>query len=284
MTRVFGILGHPIGHSLSPLMHEAAFQTLRLDGVYAPFDVPPAVFAEVVRGLHACGISGFNVTVPHKETIVPLLDVLVKDAKAIGAVNTVVAHRGRMTGHNTDTIGLAKALTELGWRPRRGTAMILGAGGSAKAAAWVLTRVPGTRVIVANRHVERAQRLAEWLRRLRPRCLVEVRPLEPVDVRGCDLLVNATPIGMTDAAAIPSIRGLGSRVMVYDLVYNRVTALVRRARRQGCVAANGVSMLVYQGAASFELWWHRPAPIEVMRRAVERALRTRVNRLNGSEQ
>ncbi|HBH96750.1 MAG TPA: shikimate dehydrogenase [Candidatus Omnitrophica bacterium] len=273
MTRVFGVLGHPIGHSLSPLMHNAAFAARRLDGIYAPFDVPPAVFAEVVRGLVACGISGFNVTVPHKETIVPLLDTLVRDARALGAVNAVVAHRGRLTGHNTDTIGLMGALAELGWRPRRCTAMILGAGGSAKAVAWVLTRAPGTHVIVANRRLDRAQRLAEWLRPLRPRCRIEVRPLEPVDVRGCDLLVNATPIGMAHDADIPLIRGLGSRVMVYDLVYNRTTALVRRARRQGCVAANGVSMLVYQGAASFEWWWHRRAPIAAMRRAVERALR-----------
>lgn len=280
MTRVFGILGHPISHSLSPLMHQAAFEALGCDAIYAPFDVPPAALSDVLRGLVACGIAGLNVTVPHKEAVVPCLDALAEEAKVLGAVNTMVVRHGRLIGYNTDVVGFERALEELGWQPRRCTAILLGAGGAAKAVAWVLSRTPGSRLIIANRHLDRAQRLAAWLTRLRPRCRIEVRVLGPVDVRGCDLLVNATPIGMKGEATIPSIRGFSRRVLVYDLVYHRLTALVRQARRHGCVAANGASMLVYQGAEAFRLWWRRPAPVDVMRRAVERALRaqSRVHR------
>lgn len=273
MTRVFGILGYPVGHSLSPLMHQAAFDALRLDAIYAPFDVPPPLLSEILRGLTACGIAGLNVTVPHKEAIVPFLEELAEDAKALGAVNTIVVRRGRLIGYNTDVIGCERALNELGWKRRRCIAMILGAGGAAKAVGWVLSRAPGSHLIIANRHLDRANGLAAWLRRLRPRCRVEVQGLEAVDVRGCDVLINATSIGMTDEAGAPVVRGLHPGVTVYDVVYNRPTALVRQARRAGCVAAGGVSMLVYQGAESFRLWWRRSAPVHVMRRAVERALR-----------
>ncbi|MBI4354578.1 MAG: shikimate dehydrogenase, partial [Candidatus Omnitrophica bacterium] len=216
MTRVYGILGDPVSHSLSPLMHHTAFEALRLDAVYAPFEVPPSTVGDLLRGLVTCGINGLNVTVPHKETIVPLLDELAEDARALDAVNTIVVRRGRTIGYNTDVIGFEQALQELGWTRRRSAAMILGSGGGARAVAWVLSRAPGTHLIIANRHRDRAQRLAEWLKRLRPRCHVEVRGLDAVDVRGCELLINATAMGMTAQIEAPSIRGLTSQVMVYD--------------------------------------------------------------------
>lgn len=274
MTRVYGVIGSPISHSLSPVMHQAAFEHLGLDAVYAPFEVPPRRLRAMVRGLVAAGIDGLNVTVPLKETVVPLLDRLDPEAQALGAVNTIVVRRGRTAGYNTDVAGFLRALNELGWRPRPCRAVILGAGGAAKAVAWALAKQPGTELLIANRHLARAQRLAGWLRRRRPGSSVRAIPLARVTLEGQDLLVNATSLGMAPGDPMPvSLRGAPRRMRVYDLVYNRATPLVARARRQGCVAANGTSMLVYQGAEAFRLWWRRPPPMAVMRRAVEQALR-----------
>ena len=283
MTRVFGVTGHPIDHSLSPRMHQAACDALRLDAVYAPFDVPPADAGPVLRGLIATGVSGLNVTVPLKEVMVRHVDRLTGDAAALRAVNTVVIRNGRAIGHNTDVIGIARALRELGWpacRDARGAgrrgrpcaALILGAGGAAKAVAWALSSVRGTQITLANRHPKRAQQAAAWLRRARKGCHVTVQPLRGLDARPYRLIINATSVGMQGDARLVNPRHLTRGQLVYDLVYNRPTRLVREARRRGCVAAGGVSMLVYQGAAAFELWWHRPAPVAVMRRAVEEAL------------
>lgn len=254
-------------------MHAAAFEALGLDAVYAPFEVPPAQLSRVLRGLLACGIDGVNVTVPLKEAVVRHLDGLEGAAKPLRAVNTIAIRQGRLIGHNTDVIGFERALRELGWRPHPSTAVILGAGGAAKAVAWALAQTPGTRLMIANRHPARAQRLAAWLRRARPRCRVQAQGLQAVDLRGCELLVNATSVGMRSADAPLRLKGLTPRTMVYDLVYHRATPLVREARRKGCVAANGASMLVYQGAEAFRLWWRREPPVKAMQRSVAQALR-----------
>ena len=274
MTRIFGVIGHPISHSLSPVMHQAAFEHLGLDALYAPFEVPPRWLGAMVRGLAAAGIDGLNVTVPLKEAVVPLLDRLDREAETLGAVNTIVMRGGRTLGCNTDAAGFLQALAELGWRARPCRAAILGAGGAAKAVAWALAKQPGTELTIANRHLARAQRVARWLRLARPSCAVRAQALDGVRLEGVDLLVNATPLGMKPSDPMPvSLRGAPRKMLVYDLVYNRMTPLVARARRQGCVAANGTSMLVYQGAEAFRLWWRRPPPVAVMRRAVEQALR-----------
>ena len=160
MTRVFGVIGDPISHSLSPVMHNAAFEALGIDALYTAFEVSPKQLRPVLRGLVACGIDGLSVTIPHKEAIVPLLDCCESDAKALGAVNTVVVRHGRTVGYNTDVDGFARALKELGWRPGPCAAVILGAGGAARAVAWALSRAPGIRLTIANRRLERARQLA----------------------------------------------------------------------------------------------------------------------------
>ncbi|MBI3088054.1 MAG: shikimate dehydrogenase [Candidatus Omnitrophica bacterium] len=274
MTRVFGVMGFPIGHSLSPRMHQAACQALGLDAVYAPFEVPPRLLAPVLRGLVAAGIDGLNVTVPLKELVARQVDELAEEAKVLQAVNTVVIERGRAIGHNTDVAGFLRALDELGWRPPTsvGAAVVLGAGGAARAVAWALSAHTGTRLTIANRHVARAQSLVRWLRRVRPSCDARAVTLKDVRLDGQDLVVNATTVGMRAQDGLPvRLQGLRKGTAVYDLVYNRPTRLVREARRRGCLAANGTSMLVYQGAESFRLWWHRDPPVDAMRRAVERA-------------
>src|SRR3989338_5884526 len=151
MTRIFGVICYPISHSLSPVMHAAAFRALRLDALYEPFEVSPRFLAPILRGLTLAGVDGLNVTVPLKEAVLPLLDRVDPDARAIGAVNTILIRGRRTIGHNTDAAGLAKALRELGWRPGRASSLLLGAGGAARAAAWALSERPGGRAGTTDR-------------------------------------------------------------------------------------------------------------------------------------
>ncbi|MBI2104329.1 MAG: shikimate dehydrogenase [Candidatus Omnitrophica bacterium] len=274
MTRLFGIIGHPIAHSLSPAMHEAALRALRLDARYAAVEVPPRFLRPALRALILAGVEGLNVTVPLKEPALRLMDRLDGSARAAGAVNTIAIRDRHTVGYNTDGIGFARAVSELGWRPRQGAqAVVLGAGGAARAVAWELARRGTGCVAIANRHPARAKRLAAWLSRRRlPSCVCAV-PLGEVDVGAADLVVNATTVGMR-AGDRPLIdpRALCRGAIVYDLVYHRETALVRGARRRGCVAAGGLSMLLYQGAESLRIWLKRPPPVEAMRRALMRAI------------
>lgn len=274
MTRLFGIIGHPIDHSLSPILHTAAFRALGLDALYGAFDVPATSLRSVLRGLLLAGIEGLNVTMPLKGTVLPLLDRVDPEARAIGAVNTIVVRHGRTIGYNTDGIGFRLALKELGWRPRPCCAVVLGAGGAARAVAWELSRVPGGCVAIANRQPARARALARWLSRRRPRVCIRAIPLRAVDLDEADLLVNATTVGMASSdGLLVDPRALRRGMTIYDLVYHRQTMLVREARRRGCVAAGGASMLRYQAGESLRLWLRRPPPLAAMRRALDRALR-----------
>lgn len=272
MTRLFGVIGHPIRHSLSPAMHTAALRALRLDAVYTSVETPPRFLEPILRALILAGVEGLNVTVPLKEAVLPLVDRLDSTAMATGTVNTIVIRNRRTVGYNTDGAGFVRALDELGRRPCATRAVVLGAGGAARAVAWELTKAAGSCVTIANRRVERAQRLARWLARRHPRARVRAVALRDVSVNDAGLLVNATTVGMRpgDGSPIDPAR-LHRGLLVYDLVYHRETPLVRAARRRGCVAAGGLSMLLYQGAESLRLWLRRAPPIEVMRRALQRA-------------
>ena len=273
MTRIVGVIGHPIGHSLSPAMHAAAIRAAGLDAVYTAIDTSPQHLAPILQALIFSGVEGLNVTVPLKERILPLLNRVDPEAAAVGAINTVVIRDRKTIGFNTDGIGFRRAIQELGVRPHR--TILLGAGGAARAVAWELTRVPGSCVTIANRHPARARALARWLARRRPRACVEASSLRGVALDGVQLVVNATTLGMRAADALPiDPKQLRRGMVVYDLVYTRETPLVSAARRRGCVAVGGLSMLLYQGAESFRLWFHRDPPIDVMRKALEQVLRT----------
>ncbi len=273
MTRLFGVIGDPIDHSLSPVMHNAALRALRIDAYYGRFQTPAPVLRQTLKGLLAAGCEGLNVTVPLKERILPLMDRLEPQAKAMRAVNTVIVRRGRMLGVNTDGIGFRKALQELGAKPGPMAAVILGAGGAARAVAWELSCYPGSRLYIANRHVERARQLARWLSSERRNLSVESLSLHDVQLDEAHVLINTTTVGMQpkDGLLVEPDQ-LRKGLIVYDLVYHRQTALVKEALRRGCVAANGLSMLLYQGAASLEAWLGIDAPIAVMRRALTDAL------------
>ncbi|PIQ84063.1 MAG: shikimate dehydrogenase [Candidatus Omnitrophica bacterium CG11_big_fil_rev_8_21_14_0_20_63_9] len=274
MTRLFGVIGHPITHSLSPAMHAAALRALKLDALYSAFDVPPKFLRPMLKALWLSGVEGLNVTVPLKEAVIPLLDRVDPGARAIGAVNTIVRRGKRTIGYNTDGIGFRRALADLGWRARPGHAVILGAGGAARAVAWELAQVRGMRLTIANRHLERARRLARWLTRQRRGVEVSATTLRAVRLQDAALLVNATTVGMRASDRLPiDPAQLRRGLLVYDLIYHRRTPLVDAACRRGCVAAHGLSMLLYQGAESLRLWLRRAPPIGVMRRALEQAVR-----------
>jgi shikimate dehydrogenase len=272
-TRVIAILGDPVEHSRSPAMHNAAFAALGLDYVYVPLRVRPQDLPGAIAGVRALGFAGLNVTVPHKEAIVALLDGVSPAARAIGAVNTVVRRGRRLVGYNTDGEGFLRAVRTAGFRPRGKRAVLLGAGGSARAAAWSLLEAGVGRILILNRHVDRASSLAARMR-LRKSAIVEFGPLTDALRRDtfaqADLVVNCTSLGLAGKGGLRiAISGTPKHCLVYDLVYGaRPTAFVAAARRRGRLAENGEAMLIEQARLAFRLWTGREPPSAVMRKAL----------------
>jgi shikimate dehydrogenase len=270
-TKVFALIGDPVEGSLSPPMYNAAFRHLGLDCVYVAFRVPPALLREAVEGVRAMGMGGLNVTHPHKVRILPLLDGLHPSAEEVGAVNTVRNEGGRLVGFNTDGEGAVSFLRERLGSLKGRRAVILGAGGAARALAFSLLR-EGAELTVLNRTPSKARRLASELGRRGGK--VGWGGLGREEVRGAlsraDLLINATPVGMDREGETLVTSDLMHRgLFVMDLVYHPPeTALMREARKAGARAENGLGMLLHQAALSFTLFTGRRAPLEVMRRAL----------------
>jgi len=280
-TTVAGIIGWPVSHSLSPVMHNAAFQALSLDWVYVPFPVPPERLEEGVAGLRALGVAGFSVTIPHKVAILPLLDRITPEAELIGAVNTVAVKDGVAVGYNTDGIGLLAALSsKLGFSPAGSSVLVLGAGGAARSAVASLGLAGAARVEVANRSLDTAARLAGLMESRLPQTAFASRPLErladPGYLAGFDLVVNTTSVGMAgDCIPGLDLSALKPGASVYDMVYApAVTPLLAQAIARGIPCANGLAMLVAQGEAAFSLWTGVPAPKGCMERALAAHLPT----------
>ena len=281
-TRVFCVLGHPVGHSLSPAMQNAALREMGLDGVYVACDVSPDGLADAVRGLQALGAAGANFTIPHKEALPVLMDELSDDAAVIGAVNTVVFRDGRRIGHNTDAPGFLAALRAEGVEPAGADVVVLGAGGSARAVVVALARA-GARITVANRTVARAEELAREMSDRLGADHIAAIPMEPAALRQAveraTLIVNTTSLGMSPhidrMPPIPS-EAMHPGLFIYDLIYNpRETALLRTARAQGARGTHGAGMLARQGALALELWTGQTAPAELMEQVVLAALAER---------
>jgi shikimate dehydrogenase len=291
-TRLVGLIGWPLEHSLSPLMHNAAFDALGMSGAYLRLPVPPGQARAAVWGLAALGYCGANVTVPHKRAVLPALDSLSPEAAALGAVNTIVVKRdasGRATiaGHNTDARGFVEALQRGGLEPERmGRVVIVGAGGAARAVVYSLLRAGVGQIAILNRTSERAQVLADdlgrhrdWADRLRVLPLTAEALVE--SARPADLLVHTTVLGMwphTGGLVWPKQAPFPAHLTVVDLVYNPLeTRLLRLARQSGACGIDGLEMLVLQGALAFELWAGRPLDLTgvaaLMRAACEQALR-----------
>lgn len=276
-TRLCGILGSPLGHTLSPRMHNAAFAALGLDWAYVPWPVAPDRLREALRGLRALGnFGGANVTVPHKEAILAHLDAATDEARTVGSVNTIVRTGDRLIGHTTDGQGLLAALAEVAaFRPQGASVVIVGAGGAGRAAAFALAAAGARKLAILNRSEERARRLALEVReawRAVEVLAYQLHNTPPGQILGsADLVVNATPVGMHDGDTSPiDLAPCRPPAVAYDLVYSPPeTPFLREARARGLVGVNGVGMLVHQGAAAFKLWTGREAPLETMRRALE---------------
>jgi shikimate dehydrogenase len=266
---VLGLLGHPIAHSFSPGIHEAALEALRLPGVYLPFDMGEPSIEPFFDAADRLRLRGLNVTIPYKETVAGLVDELDGDAEALEAVNTVVLHEGWAKGHNTDTFGFRTSLRSLGLRVGERRVLVVGAGGAAKAVIHVLLR-EGAQVTIANRTPARAEALADAF----DDSLDILSPEETPRKGPWDLLVNATPagtLGVETNLPVPEAI-LTNTAFVYDLVYNpSETPLLAAAKRHGVRGTNGMEMLLQQAAKSFELWTGKSAPLEAMKRSVREA-------------
>jgi len=282
MAQMVGLLGHPVGHSYSPRMHNAAFQALNLPYVYEAFDVLPDHLADAVGGMRALRFRGFNVTIPHKVAVMELVDELSEEAVGIGAVNTVVIGEDRkLYGTNTDGMGYMRSLREeTGISFSGARVVLLGAGGAARAVGYTLLKEGIAVLRIANRNVERAHQLAERLQATfagrNVKAEVEVRPLADVSrwLTDADLVINTTSVGMyprVEEAPVQTdwLRMLPEHAVVSDLIYNpRKTVLLREAERYGLRIHGGLGMFVYQGAEAFRLWTGQEAPVAVMRQAV----------------
>jgi shikimate dehydrogenase len=306
MTQLVGLIGWPLGHSLSPAMHNSAFQALGLDWRYDPLPVTPERLAETVHGLRDHGYRGVNVTIPHKQAVIPLLDKLSDAARAIGAVNTIViqdhspgpssgspaAHevaaqvsgRGQevgLYGDNTDWLGFLYPLEEQGFDLAGKNALLLGAGGSARAVVYALAVRGIAHIAIWNRNPQHATRLAQHASALFPSLTVSHESLSIDDWQltihsSYHLIVNTTPLGMwpiVDASPWPAELPFPSGALVYDLVYRpQRTLFLRQAEQAGCALQGGLEMLVAQGAIAFELWTGHKPPVEVMLAAARDSL------------
>jgi len=278
MKRVFGVFGDPIGHSLSPAMHNAAFSALGMDCIYHAFRVRPEKLEKAIFGAEAMGFGGLNLTVPLKEAALKL-NCIKPDplAERIGAINTVVFEKaGEITGYNTDGLGAKQALLDAAVEIRGSKIVVAGAGGAARAIAFQLA-ADGAEITIINRTEERAIELASEISasvfpgRIKGTGLSGLKGL----LREADILINTTTLGMHPNidTAIATSEELHSDLTVFDIVYNPLeTRLLREAKATGAKTVSGILMLVYQGAEAFKLWTGIEPPVELMKKTVLEAL------------
>jgi shikimate dehydrogenase len=283
-TRVCGVIGDPIEHTMSPVMHNAAFSKLGIDYLYVPFRVRGAELGKAISGMKALNIRGINVTIPHKVAIIPYLDELDPLAEKIGAVNTVVNNCGVLRGYNTDASGCLQALLERGIEPEGKNTVILGAGGASRAISFILAE-RGANLVILNRLLELdwAEGLASRLSQVFSR---EIEALEMTEenlegmLARADILINATSVGMSPdihETPIPS-QLLKAGQVVFDIIYNPImTRLSREAEAAGAHTISGLDMLAWQGALAFEKWTDRKPPIELMREEAKKVLEKNEN-------
>jgi shikimate dehydrogenase len=284
MTKRVVLIGHPVAHSLSGAMHQAAFEALGIDARYELWDRTPIQLADSVAELRDDEFLGANVTIPHKERVVPMVDRLTEEAHATGAVNTITREAKRLVGHNTDVPGFRVALDRLVGRAKMPkSAVVLGAGGGARAIAYGLITEGFQRVIVFNRHLHRAEALVRHFGRSAAHMELRAMPwhesIIEAELSKTKILINATSVGLTaDESPIPG-ELIPPDLLVLDLIYAR-TKLLRDAEAAGCTVMDGEVMLLHQGAAAFQLWTGQPAPLELM---AEKLAQARAGGLRSAE-
>jgi len=282
-TKIFGVFGDPVKHSLSPFMHNAAFRSLKLNCIYLPFWVKKSSLGNALKCVAALDICGVNLTIPHKAEAVKYLDELDEEAKLIGAVNTIKVENGKLKGYNTDGRGIIRALREdCKFNPKGRDILIIGAGGSARAVAIHLALNKARRIVIANRTRQRAKEIVRDII-LHTGCNAIDIPLKESAITGeagkIHLLINTTSIGMNpkDSRLVKEkfFKKASNLQLVYDLVYEPSrTQLLKDAKRWRIKAFNGMGMLLYQGALSFEIWTGKKAPLQIMKRALYKAAKS----------
>jgi len=280
-TRLIALLGWPVTHSASPQFQNAALKVMSVNTLYLAFGVPPEQLGDALRGLRALGALGANCTIPHKEAAFALCDWCAPEARAIEAVNTLRFHEGRTLGYNTDCYGIAAALAEEGVRFHDARVVVLGAGGAARAIAAQAVLDGAAQLTLVNRTVRRGEQLLlhllEQCRQLDDAAHAHTLPqgqaigygeIKPA-LADADILINATSVGMrAEDSLLFDATCLNPRTFVYDTIYNPPqTRLLIEAKQNGCAkTANGLGMLLHQGARALEIWFERPAPLELMRK------------------
>lgn len=268
-TKIIGIFGYPVEHTKSPAMHNAAFEHLGLDYCYVPFSVRPENLKSALDGIRALGIAGLNITVPHKEAVIPFLDEMSEEASFIGAVNTVKNENGILNGYNTDGIGFMRSLEEKGVQAKGKKVLILGAGGAARAVGYALCK-EASECHIYNRTAEKGRALCGHLlktggnMRLSDNDLINDKGF----LSGMDIIINTTSVGLSESdTPLLNASLLNTGQVVCDLVYKQ-TPLLKAAEKVGCVTMDGLGMLLWQGVAAFEIWTGTKAPVEVMRKSL----------------
>jgi shikimate dehydrogenase len=270
-TKPYAVLGHPIGHTLSPVMHNASFGALGLDAVYLAFDVHPDRLLTVLDALRAMGFGGVNLTIPHKEVAFRGLTQLDPSAQLLGSVNTVQFSALGLIGHNTDGYGFLKAVEEAFGRGPRGDAVyVLGTGGAGRAVALMCAQAGAKSVQVHDVDAARVARLVDEIRKKFPGVEVDAGG----DSKLADLVVQCTPVGMKKDDPSPlAVEKFRAGQRAFDLIYHMPeTPFMRAAKAGGAQASNGLGMLLHQGARAFEIWTGTPPNVEAMRKALEQAV------------
>lgn len=273
-TKLVGIIGNPIEHSISPLMHNAAFKYLNLDYVYIPFLVAEDALQSAINGSKSLNIKGLNVTIPHKTEVIQYLDSLDKAAALIGAVNTIKFHKNKAIGFNTDGIGAVKAIEEIQSLKNK-KVVILGAGGAARAIAFQIILEDAGSLIIANRTPENALNLQKDIVQ---KLNADVKTVDfgeklENELLDADILINTTPIGMyphLDHEPLVKASMMHENLIVNDIVYNPLrTCLIKECEKAGAYAISGIKMLIYQGIESFKIWTDVYPPVEVFENALK---------------
>ncbi|HMP74071.1 MAG TPA: shikimate dehydrogenase [Kiritimatiellia bacterium] len=276
-TKPYAVLGHPIGHTLSPVMHNASIASLGLDAIYLAFDVHPDRLLPVLEAMQSMGFGGVNLTIPHKEVAFRGLDQLDESARLVGAVNTVAFTPQGLVGHNTDGYGFLKAMEESGGGIEGKRIFVLGAGGAGRAVALVSARAGAAQIALADLDHSRCEAVAAEIHHAAPgiEALLATTPDQQIArCREADIIVQATPVGMKpgDRPLLPS-QAFRPGQHAFDLIYMvPETIFMAEARLGGATTANGLGMLLHQGARAFEIWTGQSPDIHAMRTALERAV------------
>ncbi|ORU00789.1 Shikimate 5-dehydrogenase I alpha [Anaerovibrio sp. JC8] len=279
-TKTLAVIGNPVAHSLSPVFQNAAIEAAGLDYIYTAFPVADGQLGKAIQGMKAFGICGLNVTIPHKEQVMKHLDHVDKDAEILGAVNTIVNKDGVLTGYNTDVKGFIGGMKQLGYAPKGKHAVLLGAGGAARAVIWGLIQEGVASLTIGVRNVPKVRPLVEYFSKYMEITLLDWQTEDfEMALEKAELLVNATPLGMCPyVEAMPPVNWdrVKPGILVYDIIYTPAeTLFLKTAKEHGCKVLNGEAMLVGQGAESLRLWTGIEPDLEIMTKALRRALEER---------